>query len=133
MIFRALKRYFPRTLYGRSVLILILPMIVIQLVVSVIFVQRHFQGVSEQLVMGASGAISLVQRSLNDAPDLALGVSGILDDTNDLRVVILDTNITDSRRDFFDLTGLVIDSELRQRLTGIIDIDFVTEHRMVLV
>lgn len=108
-------------------------MIVIQLVVSFIFVQRHFQGVSEQLVLGSSGSIAFVQRSLNDAPDLAVGVNDIMDDIDDLRIVISDTNITAPRRDFFDLTGLVIDSELRKHLTGVIAVDFATEHRNVLV
>ncbi len=133
MIFRVLKRYFPRTLYGRSVLILILPMIVIQLVVSVIFVQRHFQGVSEQLVLGSSGAIGFVQRSLNEAPDLAAGVNEIIEDLDDLRIVIADMNITEPQREFFDLTGLVINSELHRRLDGVIAVDFVSAPRMVLV
>ena len=43
MIFAWLKNYMPRSLYGRAALILILPVVTLQLVVSVVFIQRHFE------------------------------------------------------------------------------------------
>lgn len=49
MTFEWLKRYMPRGLYGRAALILLLPVVALQLVVSVVFVQRHFEGVTEQM------------------------------------------------------------------------------------
>ena len=49
MSFQWLKRYMPRSLYGRAALILILPVITLQLTVSVVFIQRHFEGVTEQM------------------------------------------------------------------------------------
>ncbi len=49
MFFRWLKRYMPHSLYGRAALILLLPMVSVQLVVSVIFVQRHFNSITEQM------------------------------------------------------------------------------------
>ncbi len=49
MLFQWLKRYMPRGLYGRAALILILPVVTLQLVVSVVFIQRHFEGVTRQM------------------------------------------------------------------------------------
>ena len=49
MNFSWLKRYMPRSLFGRAVLILLLPMIGLQLVVGQMFIQRHFQSVTEQM------------------------------------------------------------------------------------
>ncbi|MDP4990318.1 MAG: two-component sensor histidine kinase, partial [Marivita lacus] len=49
MTFDWLKRYMPRGLYGRAALILLLPVVALQLVVSVVFVQRHFEGVTQQM------------------------------------------------------------------------------------
>ena len=40
MKFGFLKWWMPRTLYGRAALILILPVITVQLVVSVVFIRR---------------------------------------------------------------------------------------------
>ena len=41
-----LKMFLPRGLYGRAALILIVPIVTIQLVVSVGFMQRHFDDVT---------------------------------------------------------------------------------------
>ena len=48
-----LKSYLPRSVYGRAALILILPVVFVQVVVSVIFIQRHFDGVTRQVSRGA--------------------------------------------------------------------------------
>ena len=42
MSFLWLKRYMPRGIYGRAALILLLPGVIIQLVVTGLFAQRHF-------------------------------------------------------------------------------------------
>ena len=49
MFFQWLKRYMPRGLYGRAALILILPVVTVQLIVSYVFIQRHFEGVTVQM------------------------------------------------------------------------------------
>ncbi len=49
MFFRWLKQYMPRSLYGRAALILILPVVSMQLVVSVAFIQRHLEDVTSQM------------------------------------------------------------------------------------
>ncbi|MEY8830138.1 ATP-binding protein [Sedimentitalea sp. XS_ASV28] len=49
MFFRWLKQYMPRSLYGRAALILILPVVSLQLVVSVAFIQRHLEDVTSQM------------------------------------------------------------------------------------
>lgn len=49
MSFLWLKRYMPRGIYGRAALILLLPMVVLQLVVTVIFAQGHFETVTNQM------------------------------------------------------------------------------------
>ena len=44
MTFGWLKRSLPRSLYGRAALILLLPVVTIQLVFAVAFIQRHYDG-----------------------------------------------------------------------------------------
>lgn len=48
-MFHWIKRYLPKGLYGRVALILLLPIVMLQFLVSIVFVQRHFEGVTEQL------------------------------------------------------------------------------------
>lgn len=49
MFFQWLKHYMPRSLYGRAALILIVPVVSVQLVVSIAFVQKHLENVTRQM------------------------------------------------------------------------------------
>ncbi|MCM2561345.1 ATP-binding protein [Lutimaribacter sp. EGI FJ00015] len=60
MSFQWLKPYMPRGLYGRAALILVLPVVVVQLVVSVVFIQRHFEDVSIQMTREVAREIRLL-------------------------------------------------------------------------
>ncbi len=66
MFFTWLKRYMPRGIYGRAALILMLPVVVLQLVVTVVFAQRHFEGVTTQMTMSMLREINLVMDSRGD-------------------------------------------------------------------
>jgi len=65
MFFNWIKHYMPRSLYGRAALIMVLPVVVLQLVVSVAFIQRHLQGVTVQMTL-------TVQRELEMISELGL-------------------------------------------------------------
>lgn len=69
MYFNWLKRYMPRGIYGRAALILILPVVVLQLVVFIVFIQRHFEGVTDQMTTAATRELQLVFETLDGAPD----------------------------------------------------------------
>lgn len=68
MTWRGLKRYLPRGLFGRAALILIVPIVAIQLVVSVVFIQRHFNNVTEQMTSAVVAELSELVRMVNAAP-----------------------------------------------------------------
>jgi len=61
----------PRGLYGRAALILILPVIMLQLLVSVVFIQRHFDGVTRSMTRAMSIDLRYLQDQVNMAPDAA--------------------------------------------------------------
>ena len=66
-----LKRIMPRGLYGRAALILFLPIVVVTIVVTVMFLQRHFEDVTRQMTFGMTREIALVAQRIDAAPDLA--------------------------------------------------------------
>lgn len=55
-----LKPYMPRSLYARSALILVLPVIVLLLVVGIAFLQKHLEDVTAQMTRAASREVTLV-------------------------------------------------------------------------
>lgn len=68
MLGRLLKPFFPRGLYWRAALIVLLPVVTMLLVISVGFIQRHYEGVTRQM----TGNFVLVVRDVVARVDVDL-------------------------------------------------------------
>lgn len=64
-----LKRYLPKSLYARVLLIVILPIFLMQSVVTYVFFERHWEAVSASLSANTAGQIALVTRLYGEAAD----------------------------------------------------------------
>lgn len=64
----AVKRMLPRTLLGRSLLIMVTPLILLQLITAYIFYERHWQTVTRRLAVSLAGDISVVVDHLRSFP-----------------------------------------------------------------
>lgn len=116
----------PKRLYWRAALILVLPVFLLQLIVSFVFIQRHFEGVTEQLTQAVVKELGYIEQLLEQGqPDAAkalaqgLGITIARDDAAEL---------IQTRR-FYDLTGLVVMREL-QALSSIRAIDLPNDYRV---
>ncbi|WP_294609168.1 ATP-binding protein [Roseovarius sp.] len=113
MSFRWLKPYMPRSLFGRATLILLLPVITLLLVVSVVFIQRHFEGVTQQMTQTVSREIIAVMGDGGRPPEDLLGQE--LAQTLDIELNVVakaDIPVTDTRR-WFDFSGVVVIREFK--------------------
>lgn len=68
-ISEAIKRMLPRTLLGRALLIIVMPLILLQLISGFIFYDRHWSWVSRQLTNSAVGEITAIIDLWRVAPD----------------------------------------------------------------
>ena len=59
-MFRWIKQYMPKRLYWRAAIILLFPVIFLQLIVSVVIIKRHFEGVTEQMTRTVASQIELI-------------------------------------------------------------------------
>jgi two-component system, OmpR family, osmolarity sensor histidine kinase EnvZ len=66
-----LRRYFPKSLYARVVLIVILPIFLMQAVVTVVFFNRHWDLVTANLSANVAGQVALVTRLYEENPEAA--------------------------------------------------------------
>ncbi len=62
-----IKRVLPRTMFGRSLLIFIVPLVVLQAIATWVFYDRHWAAVSWRLAAGVAGDIALVIEALQGA------------------------------------------------------------------
>ncbi|WP_099827158.1 ATP-binding protein [Oceaniglobus indicus] len=133
MNFSWLKRYAPRSLYGRAALILLTPIITIQLVVSIVFIQRHYEDVTVQMTRSVALELDVIRDAVarpaggaDDASSLAraLGLT--------LTVPAASVPTTDRRR-FYDLSGRKVIDTLREQMTGVTGIELTETNKRVLL
>ena len=65
----AIKKILPRTLLGRSLLIIVMPLILLQVISAFVFYERHWSWVSRQLTNSAVAEITAVIDLWRTAPD----------------------------------------------------------------
>jgi two-component system, OmpR family, osmolarity sensor histidine kinase EnvZ len=68
---RWFKRLLPRSLYGRSLIIIILPLVLAQLIATWIFYDRHWDTVQRRLATGVAGDIALTLEAMRYADNQA--------------------------------------------------------------
>ena len=124
MFFAWLKRYMPRSLYGRAALILVLPVVLLQLVVSIVFAQRHFEGVTRQMSAAASREIRLVMAEGAQAG----GMLAAQELEVDLRAASEAEVPERNYRRWYDFSAFIIFEEFDRRLPGLRAVELPDDH-----
>lgn len=65
----SIKKFLPRTLFGRSLLILITPVVLIQIITSFVFFDRHWSKVTTRLAFAVSGELAVITAALKEGVD----------------------------------------------------------------
>lgn len=125
MDFGWLKRILPRGLYGRAALILLVPVVTLQIVVSGQILQRYFRDVAAQMTSGLVLDLALVRDQI-----VAGGPAGATAAALQITIAPAPEGITADRRLFYDLTGAEAVRVLRRDLPGLIAVDLVSDERL---
>jgi two-component system osmolarity sensor histidine kinase EnvZ len=128
MTFDWLKRFMPRGLYGRAALILIVPVVTLQIVVSGQILQRYFREVAAQMTEAVALDLSLVAAEIE-----ANGSAGEVAEALEVEIVRDVAADARTRRRFYDLTGSEAIAVLHAALPDLIAVDLVTDWRRPLV
>lgn len=128
----SIKRYLPRSLYGRAALILLVPIITIQLVVSFAFIQRLYEDVTTQMTQNISVELQLLLDAVEDASDADVAAAQV-----QLTAAALDMTVAFpggeivERRQFTDLSGRAIRDTLSEQFDGLHAVDLVSLDKTV--
>lgn len=125
MKFNWLKRFMPRGIYGRAALILIVPILAIQLVVSTAFIQRHFEDVTRQMTRNLTLEIGLLLTEVAAArsPELALAAARRLGRALGLLVDLPAEPASGDTRLYYDLSGRIVISSLRSAFPQVASVE----------
>ena len=119
----------PKRLYWRAAFILLFPVIFLQLIVSVVIIKRHFEGVTEQMTGTVASQIKLIATTVEAAEiDAAIELSEALN--MKLLAVEADKSIGSNSKRFYDVSGIVVIRELYKlkwvQNVDLLDDDYVT-------
>ena len=127
------KSFLPRSLFGRAALILVVPIVTIQLVVSMAFIQRHFEAVTRQMTDSIVVELAYALQMVDDAPSAEIARVRLermgpgLDFTAWLPS---ETPMPEADlRRFWDLSGREVIDTLRAGLPGVQAVDLETTPR----
>ena len=110
----------PKRLYYRAAIILVFPVVFLQLIVSIVFIQRHFEGVTVQMTRTVAAELDLITEVIErDGAVAAQQIARSLGMS--MSIVSQETNFLERRR-VYDLTGLVVRRELLS-LPEILNVD----------
>ncbi|TRD22959.1 ATP-binding protein [Palleronia caenipelagi] len=125
-----LKTYMPRSLYWRGALILLLPVVVLLVVVSVVFIQRLFEDVTVQMTHNVGLEVRHMLEQVDTAPSLetALPLSQDLADAFDMNAALPDpAPVSGETRAFYDISGRMIWPTLRDEIAALQGVDLVQD------
>lgn len=133
-MFGWLKNYMPRGIYARAALILVLPVLLLQLLVSVVFIQRHFDGVTRLMTSAMAIELRFLLDTTETTPtlDAALAAIAKLDRPLEIRTQLPANNV--APQDVvprFDLTGRTVIETLRARVSNVLSVSLENRSRVL--
>ena len=132
-MFGSLKYLMPRGLYGRAALILIVPVVTIQLVVSVTFIQRHFERVTEQMTQSVALEMRHLRDELQSAstlPEAQARLDAIAKDL-DLKIELpAPRAVPGDSRGFWDWSGRAVIATIRSQFPDLVTSDLPNRPRV---
>ncbi len=134
MIGKFLKRFMPRSLFGRATLILLVPVGTILLVMSIVFIQRLYENVTQQMTDGVANEIVFILKQANGANsiDEALVVAQEIAAPLGLQARLADGPVED-RNLWSDLSGRNVAATLHARVSAVLAVDLVSQEGTALV
>ncbi len=129
MKYLKLKKYLPRSFFGRALLIIILPIIFLEAIIGFAFIQRYFEQVTTQLAKSTVLQINYVLDSykniLNDERELFLNK---MEEKFDLKLTVVEqeTQKTFAQKYAYDFSGITLIKILKNEVPNIRYIDLKT-------
>lgn len=119
------RRVMPRGLYGRAALILVLPIVTIQLVVSVTLIQRLYEDVTRQMTRNLASGLGALVSAVEAAPDAASAsaVATSLAGPVGVTAVLPSTRPVTDAREILDISGVTVEDTLHRALPRVTGVD----------
>lgn len=130
-----LQRILPRGLYGRAALILMAPIVTIQLVFSLEFIQRQYEDVTHQMTQGVAIDLAYLLARVEESPSPDIALAEIEPVAEELEIKLTIPAGADfpeiDKMAWIDLSATTIIATLRERLAGLLAVDLTGDGKIV--
>ena len=93
-----LKDFLPKTIFGRSLVIIILPILILQTLVTYFFYERHWEDVGRRLVLALGGQLDFIVSELEKKPELRTHLFFLAEQKLLIKSEVISTNKFDEYR-----------------------------------
>ena len=125
-----IKRYMPKSLFRRALIILVLPILLLQVIVALVFIQRHYDGVTAQMATSIAYELNYAIARVEAAPDAEAARNLLIEMSGPLGLQMglaegeeVEPNAIRSR---IDVTGSIIAETLEDEVHRPIAMDLVS-------
>lgn len=136
MIQAWIKSKLPRSLFGRAMLILAVPIVVIQIVVAAVFAERLFSDVSEQMSANVALEVNYIISLADKAPDKTAAFIAVGNAARPLNIYTGFKERHPKRQDgwlWSDLSGQYVVKALRAHVNNLAYVDLRSNKKLVLL
>ncbi len=136
MKIQLIKQYLPRKLFGRTILIFLFPIIMIELVVFVAFIQRHFEQVTSQMSEVFSYQVKyIINSAADEKKENKQALVNKLGKDFELEVRMITDEPSQRIRDLevFDFSGSAFVKTMRKNFGESVFFDFSKSRKITLV
>ncbi len=127
MFWKRVKSYLPKSLFWRAVLILVGPIILLQIVIAFVVVQRHFEATTEQMTREIAQSLEATADLVDAAPNFETAQQATTEFARAYRIQMTlarDSEIGPSPEpNFLDFTGAVVIETLSENLERPVQVD----------
>lgn len=129
------QRILPRGLYGRAALILLAPIVTIQLVFSIEFIQRQYEDVTRQMTQAVAIDLAFLLDEIAASPTAEAAIEAVSPAADALEITMTIPAGPEApevdQLGSFDLAGSSIIATLRDKLPALAAVDLIDDNRIV--
>lgn len=127
MAWTNVKTYLPRTLFGRAALIYLIPVLTILGVVAIVFIQRLYEDVTQQMTTSVADEVTLILTRIEDTEAASIALERGNEFAQPLNIELQFTQDTfPTRRAAIDVTGSTVIDTLVARFPDLEGVDLVS-------
>ena len=127
---KQIKRYLPKSLFGRALLIVLVPILVLQGVAAGLFVQRHYDRITERMASAVAHELNYAITRVEEAGSVAEARAAIAEMSQqfDMEMGLDEGATVESRilRKFYDVTGGIIHETFKDLVRRPLSLDLVS-------